>query len=200
MIYIPTGIRVAGSSHTFLFADLVGFTALTESEGDERALEVALQLQRATGELVDAHCAERVKATGDGVMLHCADPSAAVRLGLALIGALASDDRFPALRVGVHTGPALDSGGDWYGRTVNVAARLCTVARGGEVLISEATRAAAGAIRGAEYGGRELHWLRNVTDPIVTYRVRPKADRLARARGALRGRFACPAMRVEAIA
>ena len=65
MIYIPAGIRVAGSTHTFLFADLVGFTALTELEGDARALEVALQLQREVERLLAQHGARRVKATGD---------------------------------------------------------------------------------------------------------------------------------------
>jgi len=75
------------------------------------------------------------------------------------------------VRVGIHTGPALASEGDWYGRTVNVAARLCSVAPAGQVLVSEATRAAAGLMRGVAYGERELHWLRNVSEPIGTYLV-----------------------------
>jgi adenylate cyclase len=160
---------MAAVSHTFLFADLVGFTALTELEGDGRAVEVALELQSVVGRLLPSHGAEQVKAIGDGLMLRCADPQDAVRLGLRLVFELERKPGFPLVRVGIHTGPAVPVGGDWYGRTVNVAARLCAVAPGGEVMVSDATRDAAGRMVDVEYGDRELHWLRNVTEPIGTY-------------------------------
>lgn len=171
--------------HTFLFADLVGFTALAELEGDDRALEVALAFQRRVRSLLAEHGAEQVKAIGDGLMLRCANGSAAVRLGLRVVE-FAEEPGFPPVRVGIHTGPALASEGDWYGRTVNVAARLCAVAPAGQVLVSEATRAAAGRMRGIDYGQRELHWLRNVTEPIGTYRVQVKESS-----GGVRARLAC---------
>jgi adenylate cyclase len=157
------------STHTFLFADLVGFTALAELEGDDRALEVALGLQRRARGMLEDHAAEQVKAIGDGLMLRCADPQAAVLLGLRLIDELAGENDFPPVRVGVHTGPALSNDGDWYGRTVNVAARLCAVAPGGGVMVSERTREAAGQLAGVSWGERELHWLRNVSEPVATY-------------------------------
>jgi adenylate cyclase len=162
--------------HTFLFADLVGYTALAELEGDGRALEVALALQRRVGELLDEHRAEQVKAIGDGLMLRCGDPGDAVRLGLRLLDELAQEGDFPPVRVGIHTGPALASGGDWYGRAVNVAARLCATAPGGEVVVSERTRAAAGSLTDVEWGERELHWLRNVSQPIAAYCVAPSPE------------------------
>jgi adenylate cyclase len=177
---------VTSPRHTFLFADLVGFTALAELEGDDRALEVALGLQRRVRSLLADHEAEQVKAIGDGLMLRCAKASAAVTLGLRVVEA-AEEPGFPPVRVGVHTGPALASEGDWYGRTVNVAARLCAVAPAGQVLVSEATRAAAGRMRGIDYGERELHWLRNVTEPMGTYRVQVKES----FGGGVRGRIAC---------
>ena len=155
--------------HTFLFADLVGFTALADLEGDGRALEVALELQKRVGGLLGAHGAEQVKAIGDGLMIRCDRPADAVRLGLRLVDELARDADFPLVRVGIHTGPALTSGGDWYGRTVNVASRLCATAPGGEVMVSESTRQAAGRLAGVEWGERELHWLRNVSQPIGAY-------------------------------
>lgn len=71
--------------HTFVFGDLVGFTALAESEGDDRALEVVLGLQRRVRALLTEHRAEQVKGLEDGVMLRCGDPTDAVRLGLRLI-------------------------------------------------------------------------------------------------------------------
>ena len=157
------------ATHTFLFADLVGFTTLAELEGDGRALEVAVALQRKVRALCEEHEAEEVKAIGDGVMLRCADPADAIRLGLRLVEQLDGEAGSPPLRVGIHTGPALANDGDWYGRTVNVASRLCSVAPGGEVMVSEAARRAAGAISGIDWSERELHWLRNVSEPVGTY-------------------------------
>jgi adenylate cyclase len=162
-------------AHTFLFADLVGFTALAETEGDDRALEAVLALQHRVHELLDEHSAEQVKAIGDGLMLHCTDPQAAVRLGLRVVEELADELTVPPVRIGIHTGPALAREGDWYGRTVNVAARLCAVAPGGEVMVSESTRRAAGEIPDVAWGERELHWLRNVSEPVGTYLVSPAA-------------------------
>lgn len=165
------GIWMGSEAHTFLFADLVGFTALAEAEGDDRALEAVLALQRRVQALLEEHSAEQVKAIGDGLMLRCGDPRAAVRLGLRVVTELGDEGSVPPVRVGIHTGPALPREGDWYGRTVNVAARLCSVAPGGEVMVSETTRGAAGEIPGVDWGERELHWLRNVAEPVGTYLV-----------------------------
>ena len=170
---------MASPAHTFLFADLVGFTALAELEGDDRALEVVLALQRRVGELLPEHRAEQVKAIGDGLMLRCEEPRAAIRLGLRLVDELAAEAGVPPVRVGIHTGPAVANAGDWYGRTVNVAARLCAVAPGGEVMVSESTRAAAHEVGGVDWGERELHWLRNVSEPVATYLVCRQPDEAA---------------------
>jgi class 3 adenylate cyclase len=156
-------------SHTFLFADLVGYTALAELEGDGRALEVALALQRRVRGLLSQHRAEQVKAIGDGLMIRCDRPQDAVLLGLRLVDELEQEGNFPPVRVGIHTGPALANDGDWYGRAVNVASRLCAVAPGGQVMVSEVTRGASGQLDGIDWGERELHWLRNVSQPIGAY-------------------------------
>jgi adenylate cyclase len=187
---------------TFLFADLVGYTALTDVEGDDRAADVALMLQHRIRMLLDGYGAEQVKALGDGVMLRCADPAAAVRLGLRIVDAVESDAAFPPVRVGIHSGAAVARDGDWYGRTVNVASRLCSVAAGGEVLVSDATRSAAGRMPMVDFGDRQLHWLRNVTEPIGTYSARERERAMHRIRAAA-SRFACqragPPARLEAV-
>jgi adenylate cyclase len=169
---------------TFLFADLVGFTALADAEGDDRAVEVALRMQRRIRQLLGGHGGEEVKALGDGVMLRCSDPAAAVQLGLRIVDDFETDPRLPPVRVGIHSGPAVARRGDWYGRTVNVAARLCSVAAGGEVLVSDATRAAAGRMPKVDFGQRHLHWLRNVTEPIGTYSARERSCVVHRIRAA----------------
>src|SRR5438477_12752650 len=171
---------MAGTTHTFLFADLVGFTALADLEGDDRAMEVALELQNRVRRMLEDHGAEQVKTIGDGVMLRCGEPQAAIRLGLRVVSELANQPGFPPVRVGIHTGPALANEGDWYGRAVNVAARLCAVAPGGEVMVSESTREAAGTVPGVDWGDRELHWLRNVSEPVGTYLVSTCPEALVR--------------------
>jgi adenylate cyclase len=167
---------MAAPAHTFLFADLVGFTALAEMEGDDRALAAVMALQDRVHSLLEEHSAEQVKAIGDGLMLRCGDPQAAVKLGLRVVEELADAGDVPPVRIGIHTGPALAREGDWYGRTVNVAARLCAVAPGGEVMVSETTRQAAGDISGVEWGERELHWLRNISEPVGTYLVASRRE------------------------
>lgn len=185
--------------HSFLFADLVGFTALAELEGDGRALAVALELQRRTDGLLAGHGAEQVKAIGDGLMLRCAKPAAAVNLGLRIVEAM-EEPGFPPVRVGIHTGPALRSGADWYGQTVNVAARLCAVAPPGRVLVSEATRTGAGRTCGVGFGDRELHWLRNVSEPVTTHLVQPRSGVRATVGGGLGQALGGPACASEALA
>jgi adenylate cyclase len=155
------------TEHTFLFADLVGFTALTDSEGDERAAAVAAALQTRVRIVSADHDAELVKAMGDAAMLRCSDPGAAIRLALRLVDEVDSDPALPPIRIGVHSGSAVSQDGDWYGRSVNVASRLCSVAAGGEVLVSEGTLSAAGELPTVNVGERRLHWLKNVTEPVA---------------------------------
>src|SRR5213076_2706501 len=94
------------------------------------------------------------------------DPQLAICLGLRVVDEQEAHG-LPPVRVGVHTGSAVHRHGDWYGSGVNVAARLCSAAGGGEVLVSDATREAAGSLRQVRLGERQLHWLKNVSDPVA---------------------------------
>ena len=153
--------------HTFLFTDLVGFTALTAEQGDNRGADVAVEFYGRVRRLLPEHDTEEIKTLGDGLMLRSDDPAAAIALGLRIIRELEEVPDFPPVRVGVHTGPAVARDGDWYGTTVNVAARLCAAAGGGEVLVSEAAQDAAGSLRKIALAERRLHWLKNVSEPIA---------------------------------
>jgi adenylate cyclase len=170
--------------HTFLFCDLVGFTALTDAEGDERAAAVAAALQLRVRDVAASHQAEVVKGMGDAAMLRCGDPAAAIRLALRLVEEVDSDPELPPVRVGVHSGSAVSHDGDWFGRAVNVASRLCSVAAGGEVLVSESTLAATSKLPRVKVGERRLHWLKNVTEPVAARatELNRRAGRIARFR------------------
>jgi class 3 adenylate cyclase len=186
-------------AHTFLFCDLVGFTALTAAEGDHRAADVAVELCERTRPLLPAHSAEHIKSLGDSLMIRCEDPALAVQLGLRIVGELEAVDGFPPVRVGIHTGPAVTRDGDWYGTTVNLASRLCAAAVGGQVLASEQTVEAAGRLRAVELGEQRLHWLKNVTEPVAAHPVALRERETRRERLVAFGRrmaAGCPKHRV----
>jgi class 3 adenylate cyclase len=131
------------STPTFLFADLVGYTALTEAMGDAAAADLAREFRRTRCALSRDHGAREVKSMGDGVMIWIGDAGAAVSLAAGALEQVGSRSDLLPVRIGVHTGPAVRRGGDWYGSAVNVAARLADQASPNEALISEATWATA---------------------------------------------------------
>lgn len=130
------------SAPTFLFADLVGYTMLTEVQGDERAARVAREFQRSMSALSRGHGARHVKSMGDGVMIWAPDPDTAVALAEQVLNEVGTRGDLLPVRVGVHTGPAVELDGDWYGSAVNIASRLSDAARPNEALVSAATSAA----------------------------------------------------------
>jgi class 3 adenylate cyclase len=132
---------------TFVFADLAGYTALTEERGDEAAARVAREFRRTMCALSREHGAWQVKSMGDGVMIWSPDAGRAVALAAHTVEHVGTRADLLPVRVGVHTGPALMRGCDWYGSAVNVAARLADQAEPNEALISAVTRA---AVRGTD--------------------------------------------------
>jgi class 3 adenylate cyclase len=175
---------------TFLFADLVGWTALVLERGDDHGAEVAVGFQRRAKALLGSG-GEEVKSLGDGVMLRLENPVCALHLALQLV-----DEAPVPARVGIHTGPAVEREGDWYGTTVNVAARLCSAAGGGQVLVSEATLQACGDPLPLALSERRLHWLRNLREPVAAHVVeRAPVPRFARAKARVvraKTRWGCP--------
>jgi adenylate cyclase len=153
----------------FLFADLSGFTALTEAHGDEQAVDLVDGFCVAVRGLLAAHQAQEVKSIGDALMLRSADAAAAIRLGLCIVHDVGTQHGFPLVRVGMHTGPAVERGGDWFGATVNLAARVSAAAAGGEALVTAATRDAAGQLTGVELRERGRWAFRNVAEPVLVY-------------------------------
>ena len=150
---------------TFLFADIAGFTALTETHGDEEAVGIVEAFCAAvTAELPAG--AEHVKTIGDALMLRLPDPAEAVILGLRITGGLMGEHGAPAVRVGLHHGPAIERDGDYFGATVNVAARVSAVAAGGEVILTGHAAGLAAELEGVLYESRGRHTLRNVAEPV----------------------------------
>ena len=147
--------------HTFLFADLVGFTELTSEQGDDEAAELAICFHRRVSELARELGCHVVKAIGDAVMVRSENGEAAVQLASRILG-LARAEALPPVRVGLDTGPAVERNGDWFGATVNTASRVTAAAGAGELLMTERTRNAAAGAGGLELIARGRHPLKGL--------------------------------------
>ena len=147
--------------HTFLFADLVGFTQLTSERGDDEAAELAISFHGRVSELARELGCHMVKAIGDAVMVRSENGEAALQLASQILG-LARAEGLPPVRVGLDTGPAVERNGDWFGATVNTASRVTAAACAGELLMTERTRNAAAGAGGLELIARGRHPLKGL--------------------------------------
>lgn len=162
---------MSGEQHTFVFADLAGFTALTEAHGDERAADIALEFCSEINRQLPED-AEDLKMLGDACLVRVGEAREAVELGLGLAGDLARRHGFPDVRIGMHTGSAARRGADWFGSTINIAARVSEIAGPCEVLLTAATWHAAGPMPGVEFEERGPQELRHVVAPVDLYHAR----------------------------
>jgi adenylate cyclase len=152
---VEATLEEAGLYHTvaespaMCFLDLSDYTRLTEERGDEAAAAIAANL----GQLVQLSAQSRggraVKWLGDGVMLYFPEPGAAVLSALELADGVPAAGLPPA-HTGIDAGPVILQDGDYFGRTVNTAARIASHAGPGQVLVSD------GVVRSAQ-------------DPAITF-------------------------------
>jgi adenylate cyclase len=124
------------------FADLAGYTRLTEEAGEEEAVD-AVERFIEDVEVTLPEGPRVIKTIGDEVMIVGSDAAALVDWAVGFQRLVA--DRRPLPRIGVHYGPTLYRDGDYYGREVNLAARVAARAAGGEVLVTRPVIDLAGA-------------------------------------------------------
>jgi adenylate cyclase len=151
---------------TVAFADLTGFTRLGEQLPASDLSAVAERLGAALAGTLEEGV-RVVKELGDGAMLVSPEPAPLVRTALALVDA---DPELPPVRVGLASGDAVPRAGDWFGRPVNLASRVCSAARPGSVLATREVRDAVGEVAWSSAGGRHL---RGVGGTVRLYRARP---------------------------
>jgi class 3 adenylate cyclase len=157
---------------TIAFVDIASFTALTETSGDDTAMQVLERIDATVRPLLVEHEGKLVKQVGDGFMLAFRDPADAVRFAVATQAELASDPELPAIRVGINTGPALYRTGDYLGGAVNVASRVVNSAMAGQILLTEPVATAANKA-GIEVEELGVRMMRGVDEPLPLYRVKP---------------------------
>ncbi len=163
----PRGIGAAA------FADLTGYTTLTEEAGDERAATVSLTLARLVNEMARDHRGEVVKMLGDGVHFHFRDPTDAVRASLTLVEEVRPNGLPPA-HIGVNAGPMIYDEGDYFGRTVNIAARIANEASADQVFVGEDVTS---VVEPDGFAFRQVgpFSLKGIADPINVFEAVPVA-------------------------
>lgn len=155
--------------YTFVFADLAGFTSLTEAHGDEGGASVATRLHEIVrGALGEA---QLVKTLGDGVMIAAATSEVALEVARRIAEAVAALPNFPYLRLGVHRGPAIVRDGDFFGNAVNLAARVMAAARPGQALCTEVVAEQATAAACAQTVPLGVVRLKHVKEPVGLYEL-----------------------------
>ncbi len=160
---------------TFVFADLAGYTALTEAHGDERAAEVAASFCDELRALLCDYGAEEVKTVGDALIVRVPDAGQALQLAAQVVWDFGARDRTLGVRVGMHTGTAVRRGDDWFGSAVNVASRIADLAYAGEVILSAATRdAASSSLPAGQLQSRGRRSLKHVREPVEIFALVPE--------------------------
>ncbi|MDO8616139.1 MAG: adenylate/guanylate cyclase domain-containing protein [Dehalococcoidia bacterium] len=127
-------------TRTFMFTDLVGSTELTEQLGDEAARAVMREYDKTTREVVGIYDGQDVKGTGDGLMAAFGSATKAIRCAAAIqqrVQSLADRTLMKlGLKIGINAGDAVEEDEDFYGRAVNIAARLCDSAEASQIRVS----------------------------------------------------------------
>lgn len=141
----------------FLFADLRGFTAFVESRGEKAAADLLDVYRSLVREQVGRHAGAEIRTEGDSFYVVFPSARAAVACGLGISAATEQDlalhpERPIHVGIGINAGEATQRGEGFVGTAVNLAARVCSQARAGEVLVT-------GTVRDAVRGTSELRFV-----------------------------------------
>jgi adenylate cyclase len=166
-----SGGRLPGSREVAVcFADLVGFTRLGEEVPPDELGRLAVRLESLATDVAEPPV-RLVKTIGDAAMLASAEPEPLLDAALNLIDAAnAEGEQFPQLRAGAALGLALPRAGDWFGRPVNLASRITSIARPGSLLAEREVREAVPDSYAWSFAGERR--LRGIREPVPLFRAR----------------------------
>jgi class 3 adenylate cyclase len=169
----------ASVTHGFLFADLRGYTSYADVRGDHAAAELLDRYRSLVRAAVAASRGAEIKTEGDGFYVVFDSASAAVRCGMAIVSAAGAitggpDDAID-VGVGIHAGETVETAEGYVGSAVNIAARLCSQAKAGEVVVSDTVRALTRTYLDVRFEPLGARKLKGLDEPIAIYRVVPRA-------------------------
>ncbi len=168
------GVQEEGRMRVVIaFADLAGYTRLTEERGDEEAAFVVERFVESVQHSLPID-ARVIKTLGDEVMVVGSDAVALTQWAVDFQSEL--DENVPAPRIGIHCGDALYRDGDYYGRDVNQAARVVARAAGGEVLVTREVVDSASGIGGLHFELIGEIGLKGFSEPVELFQALPLDD------------------------
>jgi class 3 adenylate cyclase len=154
------------------FLDLAGYTRLTEERGDRAAAELATRLGAVVSEGARSHGGQAIKWLGDGVMFHFRDAASAVRSALEMVARTPAEGLPPA-HAGISAGPVVQQDGDFYGRTVNRAARIAAFADAGRTLVDGGVIEATAEVTDLEFRTVGPVELKGLPKPVTLFEALP---------------------------
>ncbi len=166
---------VMGDVVTIVFVDVTGFSKFASHRDADEVREVIRVFHWLAREQVAKHGGFEVKQLGDGFMLAFTSPRRALACAIDTVRATEphhDGTGLPsAVRVcaGINSGNAIREGDDFFGHTVNVASRIMGRARGGQVLLSEATRLLVGDLEGVRFNDLGPNRLRGIRGHVRLY-------------------------------
>jgi class 3 adenylate cyclase len=169
---ISDGIREIRTV-SVLFTDLVRSTELFDRVGDEAGDRLLHDHFAILRDSAREHGGKEVKSLGDGLMLVFTSVAAALGCALTMQQRLQGHDRAEVmgLRIGVNAGEAIEVDGDYFGRSIVIAKRLCDHASAKEILVSDAVRSLLGPTSDYRFCGLGAVRLKGLTEPVTTFRL-----------------------------
>jgi DNA-binding NarL/FixJ family response regulator/class 3 adenylate cyclase len=169
------------STHGFLFADLRGYTEFVETHGDAAAARLLTAYRALVRDVVDRHRGAEIRTEGDSFYVVFPSASSAVQAGLAIVSAAAQpsavDGNQPiSVGVGIHAGETADHPEGYVGSAVNIAARVCSQASPGDVLVTDTVRSLTRTVLPVRFVRRGAPTLKGIAEPIPLFRVEPASE------------------------
>jgi class 3 adenylate cyclase len=171
------GTPVHAPVRTFLIADIRGYTRFTEEYGDEASARLSAKFSDLVQEGAQLRGGTLIELRGDEALVVFESARQAIRAASDLQRQFAeetdADSDLPLnVGIGIDSGEAVAlEDGSFRGAALNVAARLCAMAHGGEVIVSEGTSHLAGRLPGVRYIHRGRAHLKGIADPVSVIRV-----------------------------
>jgi len=165
--------RIPEGTVTILFTDIEGSAGVFDRLGDDAARMLFREFDVVVREVVETHGGVEVKHQGDGLMLAFSSARRALLCAVDIQASTVERNASRAdnplnVRIGLNTGDVISEDDDYFGSSVIVAARIASAAKGGEILLSEATKAVAGRIR-VPLLDRGPHELRGLSETTRLY-------------------------------
>jgi len=160
-----------GATHGLLFADLRGYSAFVEEHGDEAAVALLARYRRLVREVVASHDGAEIRTEGDSFYVVFPLASSAVRAGLAILEAARAAEPRIDVGIGIQAGETSEGDEGPIGSAVNIAARVCSQARPGELLVTDTVRALTRTRLPVRFVPRGSPRLKGIAEPIPLFAV-----------------------------